>query len=146
MDLSGYNIRVYGILMNNCGEILLSKEHRFGKKFTKFPGGGHKLGEGLLDGLKREFKEELGISIGIVRHFYTTDYFQVSAFDKSHQLISIYYKVESEEAEGISNGMQAVDLDGNTEHQFVWKALDQLGVEDVTYPIDKLVVELLLKE
>lgn len=146
MNLSGYNIRVYGILTNSFGEILLSKEHRFGKKFTKFPGGGHELGEGLIDGLKREFKEELDISINILSHFYTTDYFQVSAFDKGHQLISIYYKVSSAEAENIANGMSAVDLDGNTEHQFIWKSIDQLTVEEVTYPVDKLVVEMLLKE
>lgn len=146
MELSGYNVRVYGILTNEQGDVLLSKEHRFEKKFTKFPGGGHELGEGLIDGLKREFREELDISIEISGHFYTTDYFQVSAFDDSHQLISIYYKVASDETEKIVNGMQAVDLDGNTEHRFIWKPLNELSAEDVTYPIDKQVVEMLLGE
>src|SRR5690606_39765307 len=58
----------------------------------KFPGGGLQWGEGTLDALAREWREELDMDPGTAKHFYTTDFFQPSAFDGS-QVISIYYLV-----------------------------------------------------
>tara|TARA_B110000503_G_scaffold143666_1_gene246807 strand:- start:4950 stop:5384 length:435 start_codon:yes stop_codon:yes gene_type:complete len=143
MDLKRYNIRVYGLLTNNNGELLLSKEFRFGKRFVKFPGGGHELGEGIIDGLKREFREELGIEIETAEHFYTTDFLQVSAFATDEQLISVYYKVTSNQAESIKENQNSLDIDEGDEHLFIWKSMEELTEEDVTYPIDKLVVRMM---
>lgn len=142
--LSGYNIRVYGILQNSEGEILLSKESAYGKNFVKFPGGGHELGEGIADTVIREFREELGIAVDIVSHFYTTDFFQVSVFDNKEQLISIYYRVSSNEAATIKNKMNALDCENRKEHYFFWRKNEELKVEDVTYPVDRKVVKLLI--
>jgi ADP-ribose pyrophosphatase YjhB (NUDIX family) len=75
-----FNIRVYGLLINHNQEILLSDEELNGKRFTKFPGGGLEFGEGLLEGLKREFMEECNMEIEINSHFYTTDFFVQSIF------------------------------------------------------------------
>lgn len=91
---SKFNIRVYGLLFNEDGDILVSDEERFGNKFTKFPGGGLEYGEGITSCLKREYLEELNQKIEIVEHFYTTDFYQKSAFDNQDQLISIYYMVK----------------------------------------------------
>ena len=41
-----FNIRVYGLLINDRNEILVSDEFRMGVFMTKFPGGGLKFGEG----------------------------------------------------------------------------------------------------
>lgn len=60
----------------------------------KFPGGGLEWGEGIADALKREFREELGAEIDLLRHFYTTDFFQISAFNSQQQIISVYYLVK----------------------------------------------------
>lgn len=139
MDLLRYNVRVYGILINKRKEVLLSKEHRFGHKFTKFPGGGHELGEGVIDCLKREFLEELGIEISNLSHYYTTDFFQLSAFNKKEQLISIYYQVEVQDEDRIQNGMSAIDVAEGDEHHFYWKKLSELMGEELTYPIDQLI-------
>tara|TARA_B110000046_G_scaffold121613_1_gene128251 strand:+ start:29565 stop:30008 length:444 start_codon:yes stop_codon:yes gene_type:complete len=143
MDLKRYNIRVYGLLINDKDEVLLSREFRFGRCFVKFPGGGHELGEGIVDGLKREFREELGIEIQSAKHFYTTDFFQVSAFATDEQLISVYYKVSSNQAEFIHENQQSLDIDEGDEHTFLWKSLADLSEHDVTYPIDKLVVNMM---
>ena len=143
MSLNQYNIRVYGLLVNSKAEVLLSREHRFGKHFTKFPGGGHELGEGIADCLKREFQEELGIEIHNLEHFYTTDFFQVSAFAPNDQLISIYYRVESSQVDEVVTGQKSLDIDEGDDHQFIWKSIQKLVENDVTYPIDKLVVEML---
>jgi 8-oxo-dGTP diphosphatase len=44
-----YNIRVYGLCIDKYGRILVTDERRGGHLMTKFPGGGHDLGEGLED-------------------------------------------------------------------------------------------------
>src|SRR3954464_4026129 len=86
-----FNVRVYGILMDSNKRLLVSDEFIRGNYYTKFPGGGLELGEGTRDCLKREFKEEMDLEVEVGDHIYTTDYYQVSAFNSNHQIISIYY-------------------------------------------------------
>lgn len=93
--VSGINIRVYGLWLNASEEVLVSREMIAGKAYLKFPGGGLIPGEGLIDALKREWMEELNSPVRVREHFYTTDYFQPSAWDNS-QVISVYYLVEPE--------------------------------------------------
>ena len=57
-SVSSFNIRVYGLIVKDEA-ILLSKELIFGKETYKFPGGGLEFGEGIIDGLKREFNEKI---------------------------------------------------------------------------------------
>ena len=73
--INSFNIRVYGLILER-GSILLSKELIMGEEVFKFPGGGIKYGEGLIEGLNREFEEEMGQRIYNVKHYYTTDFFQ----------------------------------------------------------------------
>jgi len=94
MEEKNFNIRVYGLLINDRNEILLSDELRNGMAFTKFLGGGLEFGEGKIDCLKREFIEELGIEIEIKELLYFTDFYLHSAWSKNDQLISIYYFVD----------------------------------------------------
>ena len=70
-------IRVYGIVINQNEEVLISDEFQMNMKMTKFPGGGLEYGEGIIDALKREFREECnGQEIKNIKHFYTTDFYQ----------------------------------------------------------------------
>src|SRR5690348_13000508 len=89
------NLRVYGVLINDKRQILVSDEYIRGGYYTKFPGGGLEIGEGTRDCLKREFKEEMGLEVEIGEHLYTTDFYQVSAFNPTHQIIWIYYEVKA---------------------------------------------------
>lgn len=86
-----FNIRVYGVLINEKKQVLVSDEYIRGNYYTKFPGGGLELGEGTRDCLKREFKEEMDLNVAIGDHIYTTDFYQLSVFNPSHQIIYIYY-------------------------------------------------------
>jgi 8-oxo-dGTP diphosphatase len=90
-----FNIRVYGILINEQKQVLVSDEYIRGMYITKFPGGGLEFGEGTRDCLQREFMEELDLQVEVQEHLYTTDYFQMSAFNPEHQIISIYYSVKA---------------------------------------------------
>ncbi len=139
-----FNVRVYGLLINDQNEILISDEQEYGMQFTKFPGGGLKLGEGLIDGLKREFLEECNTRVEVLSHFYTTDFFVKSAFNDS-QIISIYYKVKNVNDLKLNFKSKPFDFEGTEEplQSFRWVKLKKLSVVDMTFTIDQHVVKLL---
>lgn len=142
-----FNVRVYGLLINEHNQILLADEEVKGYRFTKFPGGGLEFGEGLKDALKREFMEECCTEVEVLEHFYTTDFFVKSAFNDS-QIISIYYKVAPISTLNITVKTELFDFTGTTEEllAFRWKNIAELQPEDVTFPIDQYVVELLKQQ
>lgn len=138
-----FNVRVYGLLIEN-NKILLADEMIKGKRVTKFPGGGLEFGEGTIDCLTREFKEETGLDIKVVSHFYTTDYYVASLFNSHHQLLSIYYKVAK-----IENTQQPTLIeqpDYKTADYIIgfrWEDISSMREDDVTFPIDKKIIGLL---
>jgi|SRR3954465_1825046 8-oxo-dGTP diphosphatase len=145
MSIKQFNIRVYGILINEKNQVLVTDELVKGKQITKLPGGGLEFGEGMLDCIKREFIEETNMSIEVIEHFYTTDFFQQSAFHKDHQIISIYYLVKPVSKftipikEKIFDFKQQVDY----EQHFRWIPLKDISGSDFTLPIDKIVGDML---
>jgi 8-oxo-dGTP diphosphatase len=140
-----FNVRVYGLLINNDNEILISDEQEYGMRFTKFPGGGLELGEGLIDGLKREFAEECNVEIEVLSHFYTTDFFVKSAFNNS-QVISVYYLVKNKEPLNLAIKTIVFDFEGEGDvlQAFRWVKLTDLGTEEFPFPTDQHVVKLLM--
>lgn len=144
-----FNIRVYGILINEKNQVLVSDEFIRGQYYTKFPGGGLELGEGTRDCLKREFIEELNLQVEVLEHLYTTDFLQESAFRAGDQIISIYYLVKALEPVSVRLSNMVFDFDEeqlllyeeNEEVEtFRFINWDELSAESVTLPIDKVVV------
>jgi 8-oxo-dGTP diphosphatase len=140
-----FNVRVYGLLINNNGELLISDEQEYGIQFTKFPGGGLEHGEGLIDGLKREFVEECNVEVEVINHFYTTDFFVKSAFNNS-QIISVYYVVNNLSPLNLSFKNIPFDFESEGEilQAFRWIKLTDLKVDDFTFPTDQHVAKLLI--
>ena len=145
-----FNIRVYGILMNDRRQVLVSDEFIRGHYYTKFPGGGLEFGEGTRDCLKREFIEEMNLRVEVGEHLYTTDYFQLSAFNPEHQILSIYYFVRPLEEIAVRLSTTAFEFDEhqmaayrsrNETESFRFIDWDDLSEESVTLPIDKIVVK-----
>lgn len=135
-------VRVYGIIENERGEILLSDERRFGHSFTKFPGGGLEWGEGLREGLTRELKEELGLEAEIGDLVYVNDFFQQSAFRDTDQIISFYFRVLKIDTERIST-LSFEETDNEEGEWFRWVSRTVLTSDELTFPIDKKVVGLI---
>lgn len=129
-----FNIRVYGLYIKNS-KILLSEEFIRNNWIVKFPGGGLEFGEGTIDGLKREFKEELGLDIVVDQHFYTTDFFVKSVFDES-QVISIYYYVDTAQTD-------VVIPDPGPLQRFIWCPIAELSEQQMSLIIDKKVAQML---
>ncbi len=143
-----FNVRVYGLLINSNNQVLVADEaFKNGTRATKFPGGGLELGEGLIEGLVREFKEECGIDIEVTKHFYTTDFFQPSFFDTESQIISVYYLCKSKECDKVKTSKTKFDFvvaAGQEAEAFRWVDINAIDKEtSITLPIDVVVVKLM---
>ena len=137
-EVNRFNLRVYAIIKNTEGEVLISDECRNGHSFTKFPGGGLEFGEGIRDCLKRELMEELNIDALIGRQVYVNDFYQESAFRASDQLISFYFEVTKYSGKiKVSDHEVPVTIEGE---RFRWVRIEDLDTEMMTFPIDKVVV------
>ncbi len=143
-----FNLRVYGILINEQQQVLVSDELIRGSYITKFPGGGLEFGEGTRDCLQREFMEEMNLKVEVGHHIYTTDYFQLSAFNPEHQIISIYYFAKA--LEEIKVPLRNTPCDFDVEQLKVYEATKEtetfrfidwndFSPESVSLPIDKIV-------
>lgn len=111
-------------------------------------------GEGTRDCLKREFMEEMNLRIEVGEHIYTTDYFQISAFNPDHQIVSIYYYVHP--LEEISARLSTIEFDFDEDQMRLYNQrneietfrfidLDKLSEDCVSLPIDKIVVRMIGK-
>ena len=146
-----FNIRVYGILLNEQRQVLVSDELIRGSYITKFPGGGLEFGEGTRDCLQREFMEEMNLNVEVGNHLYTTDYFQMSAFNPEHQIISIYYAAKALEEIKIPIRTKPFDFDEQQMKVYeekketeTFRFIDwaDFSAEHLTLPIDKIVASL----
>lgn len=150
--INSFNIRVYGILKNDKNQILVSDEFIRGDFITKFPGGGLEFGEGTRDCLIREFMEETNLDVTIEEHIYTTDFFQISAFNNKQQIISIYYFVQANNISKLKTSTMKFDFlpqqiaDKTTcAESFRWVDWNEISEDEMTLPIDKIVAEILQK-
>jgi 8-oxo-dGTP diphosphatase len=142
-----FSIRVYGILINEARQVLVSDEYIRGNYFTKFPGGGLEIGEGTRDCLEREFFEEMNLKVKVGSHIYTTDIYQQSAFNPAHQIISIYYFAHA--LEKITVPLREKPFDFDEGQLTVYKEKKQIetfrfidwnnfSADTVTLPLDKI--------
>ncbi|MGG9963740.1 NUDIX domain-containing protein [Ferruginibacter sp. SUN106] len=147
-----FSIRVYGILINDRRQVLVSDELIRGMYITKLPGGGLEFGEGTRDCLKREFMEEMQLNVAIGDHIYTTDFYQMSAFDNKKQIISIYYFAKA--LEDIKAPLRDSPFDFDEQQMRVYKETgetetfrfvdwEKFSEASMTLPIDKIVATLI---
>jgi 8-oxo-dGTP diphosphatase len=150
--MSTFTLRVYGVLINEQREVLVSDEYIRGGYYTKFPGGGLEFGEGTRDCLKREFIEEMNLKVEVLEHIYTTDFFQISAFNPKQQIVSIYYFVKA--LEEIQAPLRSKPFDFDEEQLRIYDVTkeietfrfipwNKLSEESVNLPIEKIVIRMI---
>ena len=142
--MNKFNIRVYGILINQNKEVLVLDETRKGVHFTKFPGGGVEHQEGVEAALLRELQEELGLVVYNYRFFYFNEFHQSSAFDQSN-LVAFYYIIRLPKHEFPASEQYQIPFDIEQEKQR-WVELAELEAAALTFPIDQIVLEKLKAE
>lgn len=136
-----FTLRVYGLLIHN-GHVLVSDELIKGQRITKFPGGGLEFGEGLKDCLIREIREEIGVEALEPVHFYTTDFFQQSAFHSTPmQVVSVYYTFKVADASAIPVvQVPFAGINGPGDQEvFRWLKVDEANDGVLSLPIDRVV-------
>lgn len=145
MTIQRFNIRVYGLLIHD-GRLLVVDEIIRSRRITKFPGGGLEYGEGPRECLVREIREELGVQAIDLQHFYTTDFFQASAFREGDQIISIYFTFGVDDPRTIRVKEEPFEFDDEPDgaEAFRWIELAGAHEEDVTLPIDRVVMGMVL--
>lgn len=136
-DDKRFNIRVYGIWVAD-GRVLVNEETIRGRQYLKFPGGGLEYGEGIINCLHREWMEELNLEIKVLEHFYTTDFFQPSAFDNS-QVISIYYLITALHPDPYI-------INTNPQEYTHWMKIEDITDTTFNLPIDKVVSKMLTEK
>jgi len=141
---SKFNIRVYGIWLKG-DKILISNENIDGFKMLKLPGGGLEYGEGPVDCVIREFKEELGVSIEVNSLLHTTENFIPSAFKKHEQVIAIHYLVTSNDAIASMEITQPTRLGGKNYLMFEWCTLNAELLTKLTFEMDRQALIHLIK-
>lgn len=148
MRSGSFTIRVYGLLCEH-GSVLVSDEVIKGRRITKFPGGGLQFGEGLIDALVREIKEEMDQEALDLEHYYTTDLFQQSTFhSEPMQVISVYYRFRVSDPSSITVVHEAFGGKDDDQEQelFRWLDLTDTAVDALSLPIDQLVFRKLKAE
>lgn len=139
-----FNLRVYAIFIEE-ESILLSTETSEKISFTKFPGGGIDYGEGITDALKREISEELKIEITGHRLYYVNEFYQPSAFHSQQQIVSFYYLVEFPTRPELT-AFTETRWNESFKVEFYLRKLNEVHPEDLTFPIDKVVLEKLKQD
>ncbi len=154
-EINRFNVRVYLLLLDERGEsLLLSDEILHGAYFTKFPGGGLEYGEGLIDCLQREAREELGQEVEVLRQFHTSESFQRSTFAQHDQLLCVYYECRLPRvADGrreprfrIADKPFDFIEHREREESFRWRRLDRIDPAEMSLPLDREVLTRLLDE
>jgi 8-oxo-dGTP diphosphatase len=91
-----------GILMRENGDVLLAQRPE-GKPYAgywEFPGGKVEAGESVVDALRREFVEELGMTIGATEPWCCVEHVYPHAHVRLHFYISREWQGEAQSLEG----------------------------------------------
>lgn len=138
-----FNIRIYGLLVKD-DKILVSRERIDQFDMLKFPGGGLEFGEGLVEGLKREFKEELDLDLMVYDLIHITEGFIQSTFRSNEQVIAIYYLVDTVKAIKSMTISQSTGIGSMNHLEFEWRAIKEDLLQHLSFESDKIAFKKLL--
>lgn len=88
-----FRVGAYGILVED-GKVLITRTVTRSGILNNFPGGALELGEGALDALRRELREETGLEVRPLELLYATEGYFRSHDYPENQLVKLYWRVE----------------------------------------------------
>src|SRR5437879_8818399 len=102
---------VGALIVNNERKILLAKSHKWFDKYT-LPGGHIEVGESIIDAVRREVKEEVGLDVEVVEMLLVQEAIFAPEFYKKKHFIFIDFYCKSKD--------QLVKLDQNEIQDYIW--------------------------
>jgi nucleoside triphosphatase len=102
---------VGALIVDQRGKILLARSHKWFDKYT-LPGGHIEVGESMVDAVKREIKEEVGLEVDVVEMLLVQEAIFAPEFYKKKHFIFIDFYCKSKD--------QLVKLDQNEIQDHIW--------------------------
>ena len=102
---------VGALIVNDEGKILLAKSHKWFDKYT-LPGGHIEVGESMIDAVRREVKEEVGLDVEVVEMLLVQEAIFAPEFYKKKHFIFIDFYCKSKD--------QQVKLDQDEIQDYIW--------------------------
>ncbi len=102
---------VGALIVNNEGRILLVKSYKWFDKYT-LPGGHIEVGETMVDAVKREVKEEVGLDVDVVDMLLMQEAIFVAEFYEKKHFIFVDFYCKSKD--------EQVKLDQKEIQDYVW--------------------------
>jgi len=102
---------VGALIVNDEGKILLAKSHKWFDKYT-LPGGHIEVGESMIDAVRREVKEEVGLDVEVVEMLLVQEAIFAPEFFKKKHFIFIDFYCKSKD--------QQVKLDQDEIQDYIW--------------------------
>ena len=99
------------LIVNEAGKILLAKSHKWFDKYT-LPGGHIEVGESMVDAVKREVKEEVGLDVDVVEMLLVQEAIFAPEFYKKKHFIFIDFYCKSKD--------QKVRVDQTEIQDYIW--------------------------
>ncbi len=88
-----FRVGAYGVLIQD-GRVLLTRTRTKTGVLNNFPGGAVELGEGALEALRRELREETGLEVRPRDLLYASERCHRSVDYPENQLVKLYWRVE----------------------------------------------------
>ena len=102
---------VGALIVNKEGKILLARSHKWFDKYT-LPGGHIEVGESMVEAVKREVKEEVGLDVEVVEMLLVQEaIFEPEFYKRKHFIFIDFY---------CKAGEQQVRLDHEEIQDYIW--------------------------
>lgn len=116
-----FRVGVYGILVER-GKVLVTRTVTRTAILNNFPGGAIELGEGPLDALRRELREETGLEVRPLELLHATEGYHRSRDYPENQLIKLYWRIER------TGGTPVMDGNGDDIASCLWVPINELDM------------------